>query len=79
MLKLFQKPHITALQKSHIFNPVFEHDEAGESKSKGKPLIFFGINFSFFEHIGVNHARAENLQPAGMLAHPATLARTQEA
>ena len=67
--KLFQKPHIILEKQPYIVNPVFEHGGALNAQAKGIAGVFAAVNFAIFEHNGVNHAAAQYLNPARVLAN----------
>src|SRR3569833_853395 len=59
---------IAVEEVAQVRQAVFEHGDAVESHAPGEALIFVGVDAAVAQHIGVDHAAAENLQPVLALA-----------
>src|SRR4030042_659959 len=70
--KLFQEPHITLKKKSDIRDPEFQHGDPLQTETEGKTGEFFGVITDVLEHLGIDHAGSQDLQPAALTADPAT-------
>ena len=49
---------------ANVFDVVFDHDHAFDAAAPGEAGIFLCVNASHFQHIWMNHATAEQFQPA---------------
>lgn len=58
---------------------VLEHGDALDAHAKREAGPFFRIVVDAREHRRVDHARAQNFQPAGLRTHPASFAATHDA
>src|ERR1700745_1733460 len=68
------------VKSSQIGNAVFEHCDPLDPHTKGKALIFGGVDATIYQHLWVDHAAAEDLQPitAGADLQLATGARAAD-
>ena len=48
----------------HVLDAVFHHDQAVDATAKGKAGVFVRIDVSSFQHVRMNHAAAQQLNPA---------------
>jgi hypothetical protein len=58
-----QESLVVLVEFTKIINTVHDHGKALDSKSGGKPRVFFRVNAGHFEYLWVHHAAAQNLQP----------------
>ncbi len=73
-LELFQEPDIVLVKKSHVVDLVLEQRNTLEAHTKGKSLVFIGIDTAHLENMGMNLTATEDLDPTLALAETATLA-----
>lgn len=76
-LKLLQKSHIWTHEVSHIRNPISDHHEAIESKSKGKSRIYLWVESSLSYDIGVYQSRSHEFYPTRTFAYLASDSLTE--
>src|SRR5207302_1673722 len=72
--KLLQKSHIALKEQLQIIKPVFQHSDAVHAHAEGEAGNLYGIvavMLHELEHVGINHAAAENFDPSGLLARTA--------
>ena len=48
----------------HVFDAVFHHYQAVDAAAKGKASVFVRVDVSSFQHVRVNHAASQQLNPA---------------
>ena len=61
-------------QQTQVRDVVLEACNALDTHAERETRVDFGIDAAHLEHVGVNHAATENLEPARALAHAATFA-----
>ena len=54
--------------KTDVVGLVFEHGHALDAETEGEAGVLVAVDAAVFQHVGVHHAAAEDLHPAGMLA-----------
>ena len=79
MLKFPQESHIVLAEHAQILDHVLEVGDALNSHTKGVAGVHFAVDATQVEHVGVDHAAAQNLDPACVLAEATALAATQHA
>ena len=72
--KLFQETDVVLEIEPEVAHLVFEHCDALNAHTEGETGIFLAVDAAVFQHVGVNHSTAQNLEPAGALADVAALA-----
>ena len=63
----------------HVINFVFEHGDTFDAHAEGEARIFLRIDAVGLQYVGVDHAAAQNLQPARALADRTALAAAEVA
>src|ERR1700730_3642031 len=84
LLELFQKSHIAGVELADFADTVLHHGDAFYAHAKGEAADFFCVVGGLLpggegEHSGVDHAAAQKLDPAGLLAFTAAPAATEDA
>src|ERR1044072_9607031 len=51
---------------AHVFDVMLHHNQPLHAATPGKPGVDFGVYVGHPEHVGVNHAAAEQLNPAAV-------------
>ena len=89
--ELFQKAHVSAVEVAYVGDAVLDHGDALDTHAEGEAGDLFGVvgvvvgvGFAALfgysgEDGGVDHAAAEELDPAGVLALAAALAAAEDA
>src|SRR5436309_11733515 len=62
-----------------LFRSVLEHRDAVDAHAEGPAGDLFRVVADVAQHLRVHHARAEDLEPAALLAEPAAGAVADEA
>jgi hypothetical protein len=70
--ELFEEAQIVFKEEPHIVHAQFELGGAFNSDAEGESLVLGGIVPHRAQHIEMNHARAQNLDPSALLAHAAS-------
>lgn len=78
-LELPQKPHVALKQHPQVGNVVFETRHALDTYTKGEARIDFRIDARIAQHVRIDHAAAQDLEPSRSLAEAATFAVTNAA
>lgn len=78
-LELLQKAQIVVPELANIGDAVFEHGDPFWPHAEGETGVNFGIVAAVAQDVGMDHAAAENFQPAGVFAHLTALAVAEEA
>ena len=77
--KLFQEPYIVFIQNPNVVYIIAEKRSAFDTHAECIAGIFLRIISNRLKHMRMNHAGAENFQPAGMFANAASFASANEA
>src|SRR5437867_698276 len=77
--ELAQEAQIVLEEETDVVDAVLEHGDALDAHPEGPTGDFFGIVADVPQHLRVDHARAEDLEPTGLLAHATAVATAQEA
>src|SRR3972149_11270512 len=72
--ELFKEPEIILPEIPNVGDAVLEHRHALRPHAEGEAAVDSGIISAVLLHDRMHHARAGDLQPAGVLAHGATFA-----
>src|SRR5688572_24700897 len=74
---MVQPAHIGLEERAQIRHAVFEHGDTIDAHAPGEALVLVRIEPAIAQHIRVDHAAAQNLEPVGALAEAdlAALAR----
>src|SRR6185437_15347393 len=51
-----------------VIDAIFQHGDAIDAHAPGKALIFVGVEAAIPEHVGMDHAAAEDFEPIVALA-----------
>src|SRR5258708_26831015 len=70
--ELLQESQIVLIEEADVLNAPLEKGEALDADAEGEPGVTLGVVADGFEHRGVDHAAAEDLNPAGLLTHRAS-------
>jgi hypothetical protein len=81
--ELTQEPHISGVKLSDFADAVLHHGYALDTHAEGKSRDLFGIVGRLFlcgegENRGIDHAAAQQFDPAGILALSAAFAATKD-
>src|SRR5947209_19099740 len=60
---MLQPTHVRFEELTQIRHPVFQHGDAVDAHAPGEALILLGIEPAIAQHVGMDHAAAQNLQP----------------
>ena len=77
--ELPQEPDVVFEEQADVFYSIFEQGDAFDAHAEGEAGVFLAVDADIFEDVGVHHAAAEDLQPAGMLAQVAAFASAKGA
>jgi hypothetical protein len=69
---LSQKANIILGIEAEVIDAVFELTDAFDTHAKGKARILAAVDIEVVEHFGMDHAAAQDFDPAGMFANAAT-------
>ena len=72
--ELFEEPHVVLEQEADVADLVPCGGQAVQADAEGKAGIDLRIDAAAGEDVGMDHARAEDFDPAGAFADPAALA-----
>ena len=75
--ELAQEAHVTFEEEADIGDPVKEHGDAFNADAEGPTAPYFRIDIASFEDVGIDHAGAQNLNPATPFAESAPLLATE--
>ena len=73
-LELAEEADVVFEVVAEVFDLPLEHGDALDAHTEGEAAVDFGIDAGGTEDVGVDHAAAENLEPAGTLADVAAFA-----
>src|SRR5579864_789864 len=74
--KLLQKSHIPLKEQLQVIEPILQHRYAVHAHAEGEAGYFLGgggVIHNEIEHVGIDHAAAENFDPSSLLARAARL------
>jgi ABC-type multidrug transport system fused ATPase/permease subunit len=74
--KLREETGVVLEEQTDVGDAVAEHRHSLDAHAKGEARVALRVDAAVPEDLGVNHPAAEDLDPAGVLADPATRART---
>src|SRR5919206_2791218 len=77
--ELFEKAQVVFEEEADVVDAVLEHRDALDAHAEGPAGHLFGIVADVAQDLRVDHAGAENLEPARLLAYATALARAEEA
>src|SRR5579885_1401552 len=78
-LELAQETQIVSREEADLADAVLEHGDTLHAHAEGEAAIAFGIVADLAQQLGMDHAGAENFQPAGMFAEAEALAIAENA
>ena len=78
-LELTQEAHVAFQQHSKVGYVVLQASHTFHAHAEGKAGIHLRVDAGHAQNVRVNHATAQNLQPASAFAHAATFAVVQVA
>lgn len=79
LAELPQKPQIILKEQPNVVDTVLQHGDALDAHAKGEPGKLFGIITDEFEYRRIDHAGAQDFQPAAGFADAAALTVAQRA
>jgi len=65
---MLQPAGVGVEEGAQIRHAIFQHRQPVDADAEGEALIAVGIDAAVSEHVGVNHAAAQNLHPVLALA-----------
>src|SRR3954453_13933537 len=74
-----EEAHVVLEEDAQILDAVAQHRDAVGPHAEGKPLVALRIKAAVAQHDWMNHARAQDRQPAGAPARGTTGAATDQA
>ena len=72
--ELAQESQVVVEEEADVVDPVLQHGDAFDAQPEGEAGVGFRVVAHGLEDRGVDHAGAQDLQPAGGLADPAAVA-----
>ena len=78
-LEFVEEAHVILAEHAQVLDHIFQVGNAFHTQAEGITAVHLAVDAAKFEHVGVDHAAAENLHPTGMFAESAALAATDEA
>ena len=76
---MLEETQVVVEKQADVVDAVLEHGDALHPQAEGEAGVFFGVVAHGLEDRGMDHARPQDLQPAGGLADPAALAPADDA
>ena len=76
--ELFQETDIVLIQQTHVINLILKQRNTLKANAKSKSGIPVRVNAAHLQHMGMDHAAAQDLNPARTLTEPAALAAAFE-
>src|SRR5688572_30794934 len=70
--ELLEESHVVLVEQADVLDAVFEHGHALYTGPEGESRDLLRVVADGLEHGGVDHAAAEDFEPAGTLADPAS-------
>ena len=77
--KLLQKTLVVFEEESQVVDTVAQHRQALDTHAERITQVFLAVDADMAEHLGVDHPAAQDLEPAGMAAHPAAVTAAHHA
>ena len=78
-LKLRQEADVVLVEMTDVVDVVLQHGDTLHAHTEGKAAVHGGVDAAHLQHVGMHHARAQDLDPALVLAQTAALATADEA
>lgn len=78
-LELLKEAYVIFREHAQVFDLIFQVGDSFNTHAEGEAGVDFGVYAAGFKHIWIDHAAAENLDPAGVFAERATLSATEVA
>ena len=72
--ELLEEAGVVLEIEADVVGLVLEHGHALDAETEGKAGIFLAVDAAVLQHVGIHHAAAEDLDPAGVLAQGAPFA-----
>ena len=76
--ELFQETDIVLIQQTHVINLILKQRNTLKANAKSKSGIPVRVNAEHLQHMGMDHAAAQDFNPARTLTEPAALAAALE-
>ena len=73
-LELVQESNVVLIEQTDIVDLEAAHNHTLQTDAEGVAGVFIRVDAAHLKHLGVNHAAAEDLDPALALAERATVA-----
>ena len=77
--ELAEEAQVPGHQVTDVGDAVLHHGQTVDAHAKGKAAVALGVDVPGFQDPGVDHAAAAQFDPAGLLAHRATVAGADQA
>ena len=77
--ELFQETDIVLIQQAHVINLILKQCNTLKANAKRKSGVLIRVNVAHLQHMRMDHAAAQDFNPAGAFAEPAALAAAFEA
>ena len=71
--ELFQETDIVLIQQTHVINLILKQRNTLKANAKSKSGIPVRVNAAHLQHMGMDHAAAQDLNPAGASAETSAL------
>src|SRR5690554_6788687 len=78
-LKLGQKAQVIIEKHADIIDAELEHGDALHAHAEGEAAVFLRVDAHRLEDVGIDHAAAEDLKPAGLAADATARAFAEDA
>ena len=75
--ELREEAHVALVEQADVGNAVAQHGDALRPHAEGEAGVPLGVDAAVLEHLGMHHAAAEDLHPAGALAGGAAAAAAE--
>src|SRR5262245_65334028 len=69
--ELPEEPQVVVEEQAEVVDPVLQHRDALDAHPERPARVVLRIVADVLQHLRMHHAGAEDLEPAGLLAHPA--------
>src|SRR3954471_13556896 len=69
--KLLEEPQVVFVKQPDVLDLIPQDRDPLDADAPGEAGVFLGVVADRFEHRGVDHAAAEDFNPAALLAHRA--------
>src|SRR5680860_1336345 len=77
--KTVGEPKVILIEQAQIRDTVFQHGDSLYPHAKGETGVSFHIVVHKSEHVGINHARSQDLQPSTLTTYPAAVTSAHHA